>query len=170
MEERNIYRYTGRWSDFLLVGPLPGQLLISRKYASNYDGETFAVVPDDFRMYAGDPTGDHYDPTDASHRAISFECIGDGYDCEFPYQSTVLVLTDSDHLPWIPSDLECKWLRPQAFFPNCWNGKDSYLPNNEHVRYPTGDNYEGGPCPDGFLRIPSLFIESTFEGCTVADG
>lgn len=82
----------------------------------------------------------------------------------------VLVLTDLDRLPWIPIDWECKWLRPQAFFPNCWNGKDSYLPNNEHVRYPAGDNYEGGPCPDGFVRIPSLFIESTFERCTVADG
>lgn len=56
-------------------------MLILRKYANNHDGEEFAVVPDDFRMYAGDPTRDHFDPTNSSHQAISFQCIGDGYDC-----------------------------------------------------------------------------------------
>lgn len=58
-----------------------------------------------------------------------------------------------DKLPWIPSDLECNWIRPQAFFPNCWNGVDSYLPDNSHVSYPIGD-YERGACPAGFVRIP----------------
>lgn len=65
---------------------------------------------------------------------------------------------ESDKLPYIPNDIECKWIRPQAFFPNCWNGKDSYLPDNSHVIYPTG-NFESGACPAGFVRIPSLFME-----------
>lgn len=60
----------------------------------------------------------------------------------------------------IPADKAIKWIRPQAFFPNCWNGKDSYLPGNGHVSYPTGDNAESGPCPTGYKRIPSLFMES----------
>jgi hypothetical protein len=82
MEEQYIYRYPRRRSDHLLVGPFEFQILTIRKYANNFPGETFAVVPDDFRMYAGDPTRDHHDPTNASHQAISFECIGDGYDCK----------------------------------------------------------------------------------------
>jgi hypothetical protein len=65
-----------------------------------------------------------------------------------------------DKTPYIPSDKECEWIRPQAFFPNCWNGKDAYLPGNAHMRYPTGREYEGDPCPTGFVRIPSLFLES----------
>jgi hypothetical protein len=47
-------------------------------------------------------------------------------------------------------------------FPNCWNGKDAYLPNNAHVAYGEGE-YEGGACPEGYLRIPTLFMESEYS-------
>jgi len=56
--------------------------LIIRKYATNYDTEKIAVVPDDFRMYAGDPTRDHYNSSDPSHEAISFQCVGGPTECE----------------------------------------------------------------------------------------
>lgn len=56
---------------------------IFRKFAYNTPDETFAVVPDDFRMLAGDFNRDTYDPTQASHNAISFQCMGDGYDNEY---------------------------------------------------------------------------------------
>lgn len=47
------------------------------KYAGG--GTEFAVVPDDFRMVAGNITRDHLDMTQASHTAISFQCVGDGF-------------------------------------------------------------------------------------------
>jgi hypothetical protein len=122
-------------------------------------------------MYAGDPFRDHFDPSDSSHQAISFQCIGDGYDRKSKGQICYSKGTFDPVVktPYIPSDIECRWIRPQAFFPNCWNGKDSYLPNNGHVAYPPGGNYEGGACPEGYVRIPSLFLESMSTSRSIAD-
>lgn len=53
-----------------------------RKYSGLQPGESFAVVPDDFRMVAGNITRDEFDPSNPSHQAISFECVGNGFDCE----------------------------------------------------------------------------------------
>lgn len=49
----------------------------------------------------------------------------------------------------------------QIIFPNCWNEVDSYKDDNSHVAYPTG-NAESGPCPAGFKRMPTLFMEGEF--------
>lgn len=57
-------------------------MLSNRKYASSTPNEQFAVIPDDFRMLAGDINRDYFDPDEPSHQAISFQCIGDGYDCQ----------------------------------------------------------------------------------------
>lgn len=139
-----------KWKNNGTLTAIQGDGLVTYwKYARAFDNETFAVVPDDFRMVAGNISRDYFDENLASHNAISFECVGDGFDYR---------------LPWIPADLECPTIRPQAFFPNCWNGKDSYLSDNSHVAYPIGtNNYEGGPCPDGFVRIPSLFMEAYYH-------
>jgi len=65
----------------------------------------------------------------------------------------------ADQYGWIPADEECEWIRPQVFFPGCWNGVDSFKEDNSHVAYPL-ERYEGGPCPDTHsFRIPSLFLE-----------
>jgi len=59
----------------------------------------------------------------------------------------------------MPTGKKCPWLRPEVSFPNCWNGKDAYLPNNGHVAYAL-EQYESGACPEGYVRIPLLFMES----------
>lgn len=41
-------------------------------------GEAPVVVPDDFRMVAGDMNRDHFDFQNRSHNAVSFECWGPG--------------------------------------------------------------------------------------------
>ena len=120
-------------------------------------------------MLAGDINRNYFDPNNASHMAISFECLTDaGRDGEWAALNVHTNVDDRlncdsdplDRFPWIPIDVACTTIRPQAFFPNCWNGKDSYLPGNAHVAYPVGsNNYEGGTCPTGFTRIPSLFME-----------
>ncbi|ORY20911.1 hypothetical protein BCR39DRAFT_601419 [Naematelia encephala] len=123
------------------------------KYARFSDDEEFAVVPDDFRMTAGNVSRNYYDDSQPSHKAISFQCVGNNnvYDEQYPY---------------IPNDKECDAIRPQAFFPACWDGVHSYLDNNAHVTYPA-DNYEGGQCPDGWKRIPNLFLETYYHLSTL---
>ncbi|WVQ84091.1 hypothetical protein IAT38_006236 [Cryptococcus sp. DSM 104549] len=116
---------------------------------TNMVGSGHAVVPDDFRMLAGDITRTTYDPTSALDNAVSFQCV----DAEYSYDKT----------PFIPSDRECLTLRPQVNFPECWDGKNSYLEGNKHVSYPIDGNPEGGVCPDGFVKIPHLFLESTYH-------
>ncbi|RXK40962.1 hypothetical protein M231_01810 [Tremella mesenterica] len=120
------------------------------KYAQSGPNDTFAVVPDDFRMVAGNVSRDTLDIQEAKNNAVSFECIGDGWDYKFPY---------------IPADLECPAIRTQIFFPSCWNGKDAYLSDNSHVSYPLNtDQYEGAPCPPTHPhRIPSLFMEAYYH-------
>ena len=42
--------------------------------------------------------------------------------------------------------------------PNCWNGKDR-TPSDDHVTYSQGGGNEvSDPCPDGFTKIPQLWI------------
>lgn len=52
------------------------------KFSFNDPEETFAVVPDDFRMVGGNVTRDYFDKSIPSHDAVSFECFGPGYDGE----------------------------------------------------------------------------------------
>lgn len=134
--------------------------------------EEYAVVPDDFRMLGGNITRDFYDESIPSHAAVSFECVGDGFDSEhislfvsplsLPAPAILPWLILPVKTPWILNDRECPWIRPQIYFPSCWNGKDAYLPNNEHVAYPL-DRFEGGACPEGFVHIPNLFMEAYYK-------
>ncbi|WVQ69042.1 uncharacterized protein L199_007254 [Kwoniella botswanensis] len=113
---------------------------------TNVDETTpFASIPDDFRMLAGDINRDDYDP----NKAVSWLCV----DAQYSY----------DYTDYIPMDRECLTLRPQLHFPECWNGVDSYKEDNSHVAYPIDANPEGGVCPDGFKKIPHLFMESTYH-------
>lgn len=94
------------------------------------------------------------------------------------------------NVPYIPADFECETLRPQVSravnmiryhflmraqveFPNCWNGKDVYTPDQSHVAYGAGDR-QTGPCPSGFRRIPTLLLESEYQPrehlCEIIDG
>ncbi|KAK1926900.1 hypothetical protein DB88DRAFT_536906 [Papiliotrema laurentii] len=118
------------------------------KFSYDQPSETFAVVPDDFRMLGGNISRDFFDKSIPSHDAVSFECLGGG--------------GGDERLSWIPADRECETIRPQVFFPSCWNGKDAFLPDNSHVAYPL-ERFEGGPCPDGFQRIPNLFLEAYYK-------
>jgi hypothetical protein len=49
------------------------------KYAYNSPDEEFQVIPDNFRSVAGSITRNEL----ANNTAISFECVGNGYDCEW---------------------------------------------------------------------------------------
>nr|XP_018265692.1 uncharacterized protein I303_02064 [Kwoniella dejecticola CBS 10117]OBR87850.1 hypothetical protein I303_02064 [Kwoniella dejecticola CBS 10117] len=107
--------------------------------------EAFAAIPDDFRMLAGDIKRDDYD----ENKAVSFLCV----DAQAGY----------DYTDYMPTERECLTLRPQLHFPECWNGVDSYKEDNSHVAYPIDHNPEGGVCPEGFQKIPHLFMESTYH-------
>ncbi|WVQ97883.1 hypothetical protein IAU59_004999 [Kwoniella sp. CBS 9459] len=111
--------------------------------------QPFASIPDDFKMLAGSIKRDDFDPANASNKAIEFLCV----DANGSY----------DYTGHIPTDRECLTLRPQLHFPECWNGVDAYKEDNSHVAYPVGDNPEGGVCPDGFFKIPHLFMETTYH-------
>lgn len=67
---------------------------VIRKYSFDKPTETFAVVPDDFRMLGGDINRDFYDKTIPSHDAVSFQCIGPGYDSQY----TVMIMSRSNLL------------------------------------------------------------------------
>ncbi|RSH92266.1 hypothetical protein EHS25_008681 [Saitozyma podzolica] len=125
-------------------------------------GKNLSVVPDDFRMLAGNITRNTYNASNAADLAPSWECWGDDYG----YQFSVI------------PPIDCLNLRPQAslldlppnssshpptiHFPHCWNGVDAYLDNNAHVSYPIGDP-ENGPCPSDYpYVIPHLFMENYY--------
>ncbi|WWC87099.1 uncharacterized protein L201_001985 [Kwoniella dendrophila CBS 6074] len=109
------------------------------------EANPFAEIPDDFRMLAGDVKRDDFDV----NKAVSFLCV----DAQYSY----------DYTDYMPTDRECLTLRPQLHFPECWNGVDSYKEDNSHVAYPVDANPEGGKCPDGYKKIPHLFMESTYH-------
>ncbi|TYJ52689.1 hypothetical protein B9479_006695 [Cryptococcus floricola] len=117
---------------------------------TNLPTEGFSVVPDDFRMLAGDITRTTYNASNTLDLAVSFQCIDAG--------------GSYDKTPFIPSDRECLTIRPQVNFPECWNGKDAYIDDNSHVSYPVDGNPEGGKCPDSHpSKIPHLFLEATYH-------
>jgi hypothetical protein len=61
-----------------------GPLINQRKYSGLQVGDELAVVPDDFRMLAGNISRNYLDLTLSSHLAPSFECTGPGFDCKHP--------------------------------------------------------------------------------------
>ncbi|GFZ47824.1 hypothetical protein JCM24511_05571 [Saitozyma sp. JCM 24511] len=108
-------------------------------------GQKLSVVPDDFRMLAGNINRNTYNASNAADLAPSWACWGDDY----------------GFLHHPPND--CQYLRPQIHFPHCWNGVDAFLENNAHVSYPIGDP-ENGPCPSDFPNvIPHLFMENYYH-------
>ncbi|WVW80117.1 hypothetical protein I302_102092 [Kwoniella bestiolae CBS 10118] len=107
--------------------------------------DPFAEIPDDFRMLGGDINRNDVDP----YKAVSFLCI----DKEGVYGAY-------EHMP---TDRECLVLRPQLHFPECWNGVDAYKADNSHVAYPVDAVPEGGKCPEGYKKIPHVFLESTYH-------
>ncbi|WVF69995.1 hypothetical protein IAT40_004781 [Kwoniella sp. CBS 6097] len=111
--------------------------------------QPFANIPDDFRMLAGSVKRDEFNPANASNKAVEFLCI----DANGSY----------DYTGHMPTDRECLTLRPQLHFPECWNGVDAFKEGNSHVAYPTDGNPEGGVCPEGFFKIPHLFMETTYH-------
>ncbi|WWC73344.1 uncharacterized protein I206_107311 [Kwoniella pini CBS 10737] len=105
--------------------------------------------PPGFRMVAGNPSRTTYNASNYADNAISYVCLGVNGAREtgaFPTQSC-------------PNDL-----RAQVFFPNCWDGVNTYLPNSAHVAYPLSQGYNsGGPCPKTHpKRILSIFYEFHF--------
>ncbi|WWC91451.1 uncharacterized protein L201_006397 [Kwoniella dendrophila CBS 6074] len=111
--------------------------------------ETVYDFPEGFRMVAGNPSRITYNSSNYAEKAISYVCLGVNGAPEtngFPTQSC-------------PNDL-----RAQVFFPNCWDGINTYLPNSAHVAYPTTDGYNsGGKCPSTHpKRILSIFYEFHF--------
>ncbi|OCF37503.1 hypothetical protein I316_00628 [Kwoniella heveanensis BCC8398] len=111
--------------------------------------QPFANIPDDFRMLAGNIKRDDFNPANASNKAVEFLCI----DANGSY----------DYTGHMPTDRECLTLRPQLHFPEYWNGVDSFKEGNSHVAYPVDGNPEGGVCPEGFFKIPHLFLETTYH-------
>jgi len=75
-------------------------------------------------------------------------------------QSRCVALSEcAVRLNYIPADFECETIRPQVFFPACWDGENAFLEDSAHVAYPL-ERYEGGPCPSSHpKRIPVPFVE-----------
>ncbi|WWC64285.1 uncharacterized protein I303_106895 [Kwoniella dejecticola CBS 10117] len=123
-----------------------------------YLSEQVYDFPPGFRMVAGNPSRTTYNASNYADKAISYVCLGVNGAPEtgaFPKQSC-------------PNDL-----RAQVFFPNCWDGINTYLPNSAHVAYPTSQGYNsGGPCPKTHpKRILSVFYEFHFtDRFTYKDG
>ncbi|WVQ81577.1 hypothetical protein IAT38_003701 [Cryptococcus sp. DSM 104549] len=102
-----------------------------------------------FRMLAGSATRNTFDKDDYTNAAISYVCLGADGAPEtnaFPERNC-------------PQDL-----RAQVFFPNCWDGVNTWLEGSKHVAYPvSGGHDQGGPCPATHpKRIMSLFYEFHF--------
>ncbi|KAK8846803.1 hypothetical protein IAR55_005891 [Kwoniella newhampshirensis] len=116
---------------------------------TNPTDDDFLVVPDDFRVVAGDITRTTYNSSNALDNAVSFQCIDAG--------------GSYDKTPYIPSNRECLTLRPQINFPECWDGVNAYKEDGSHVYYPIDGNPEGGKCPEGYHKIPHLFLETTYH-------
>jgi hypothetical protein len=51
-------------------------------------------------MFAGDPTRDHFDPTNSTHTAIQFQCIGGEAESRLisPFWTSVLLTLQPTHL------------------------------------------------------------------------
>ncbi|WVR04470.1 hypothetical protein IAU60_001473 [Kwoniella sp. DSM 27419] len=109
----------------------------------------FANIPNDFRMLGGNISRDDYDVRLASNKAVQTLCV----DANGSY----------DYTGHLPIDRECLTMRSQLHFPECWNGVDAYKKDNSHVAYPVDGNPEGGQCPEGFVKLPHLFMETTYH-------
>ncbi|TYJ52512.1 hypothetical protein B9479_006872 [Cryptococcus floricola] len=129
------------------------ELVKMNRVNTSGDDEVVYPFPKDFRMLAGDASRNTYNESDYTNNAISYVCLGvDGspQTNAFPEQSC-------------PDDL-----RAQVFFPNCWDGFNTWLEGSKHVAYPTSGGFDqGGPCPATHpKRIMSLFYEFHFSVST----
>ncbi|WVN91183.1 uncharacterized protein L203_106440 [Cryptococcus depauperatus CBS 7841] len=114
------------------------------------DDEKVYAFPKGFRMLAGDPSRTTYNKSDYTNAAISYACLGAGR------------LPETGAFP----ERNCpSGLRAQVFFPNCWDGVNTWLPGSKHVAYPaSGGHDSGGPCPATHpKRIMSLFYEFFYD-------
>ncbi|WWC91452.1 uncharacterized protein L201_006398 [Kwoniella dendrophila CBS 6074] len=126
--------------------------LVPMNRVNTQDGEEVHEFPPGFKMLAGSSKRSTYDDNDYSNKAISYTCLdfsgapGKPDTHEFPPYSC-------------PDDL-----RANVFFPNCWDGVNTWLEGSKHVAYPaSGGHDSGGPCPATHpKRIMSLFYEFHF--------
>lgn len=134
-----------------------------RKFTATGLEEDLVEMPKDFRMVAGNVSRDFLDASIPSHNAVSFQCYGPGYDSEcascMHRSKSVCSAECAVRLNYIPADFECETIRPQVFFPACWDGENAFLEDSAHVAYPL-ERYEGGPSPSSHpKRIPVPFVE-----------
>ncbi|KAL4915442.1 hypothetical protein BDW62DRAFT_212691 [Aspergillus aurantiobrunneus] len=102
------------------------------------------------------PPAGTYNNSDFAQRAISHMCLGrDG------------TSNETKHLPRQP----CEKLRPQVFFPSCWDGKNhDNVDHKSHMEYPVNGDYNKGICPKTHpVAIFSIFVEFIFNTKTFPD-
>lgn len=110
--------------------------------------EKFNAFLEGFRVLDGDPIKRNF-TGGLDSQAVNFICLG----------------ANQPETSGFPK-CNCRGgLRAQILFPACWNGKDLDVTNHKiHMSYPTGQNYNNGPCPAGFpVHMTSIFFEVLYE-------
>lgn len=107
-------------------------------------------------MIAGNPFKRNF-TGDLAAQAVQFVCL------DYTAGSS-----QSNDLP----DKNCPdGLRPQVYFPSCWNGRDLDSPDHSsHVSYPNATTYDNGPCPSDFpVHFISIFFEVNYNTAVFED-
>lgn len=55
-------------------------------------------------------------------------------------------------------------MKTNLFFPQCWDGKNLWLPNTAHLSTAVGNSIKNGPCPWSHpIKLPTLMLEYTWH-------
>jgi hypothetical protein len=113
--------------------------------APNNAADPVTQFPDGLRILSGDPN---------SKTANAQNYV---YTCQTDKTTRVNDLTGLDFN--FPRDCPAG-MKSNLYLPQCWNGKDLWLPGGAHMSFPTGGSSRAGACPWSHpVKLPSIMLE-----------
>ncbi|KAH8079917.1 hypothetical protein HD553DRAFT_125501 [Filobasidium floriforme] len=113
--------------------------------APNNDVDPVVQFPDGLRILSGNPNSKTANPNNYA------------YVCQVGQTNRDQDVTRSD----FNFDIACpRGIKTNLYLPNCWNGKDLWLPGGAHMAPTAAGSYRGGSCPWSHpIKLPSIMLE-----------
>lgn len=127
--------------------PLESNIRFYYFLAPNNNADPVIPFPDGLRILSGDA---YRKVPDANNYIYICQT-----DPKRKYEKTALDFNFDQNCPM--------GLKTNLYMPNCWNGKDLWLPGGVHMSFNAGGGSRGGPCPWSHpFKIPSVMLEFTW--------
>lgn len=141
--------------------------------APNNDVDPVVQFPDGLRILSGNPNSKTANPNNYAYVCQVGQTSRDqdvtrsDFNFDVPCPRVSGRLASFSNLDQFRSSISpsFEFARPQGiktnlYLPNCWNGKDLWLPGGAHMAPTAAGSYRGGSCPWSHpIKLPSIMLE-----------